>query len=79
MKVTTIILALAVGLIFGVAINNAATQSASEQVYAVCQQSRLSPTIDERGCADLQDQLHVEYLCDHNNNLESNHCWTETK
>lgn len=48
-------------------------------VYDICQQSRISPTIDERGCADLQDQLGYEYLCQANNMSVNNHCWVERK
>lgn len=49
----------------------------AELVYETCQQSRMSPTIDERGCADLQDQLGYEYLCKANNASADNVCWVE--
>lgn len=77
---TTIFLALVVGLMFGVAINNAATQNAKRQVYAVCNGARLEISgASEQACGDLQDRLGVEFLCDSNNSLTSNHCWTEAK
>lgn len=76
---TTILLSLLVGLVFGLAINQAATDSASAQVYAECQRSRLSVSITEKRCGELQDKYNIEFLCEANNNLESNHCWTEAK
>ncbi len=48
-------------------------------VYAICNESRISSTIDERGCADLQDQLNMEFLCMDNNTSPSNYCWVEAK
>lgn len=63
-----------------VAVHNSATTRAKvAMVYQVCNESRISPTIDERGCGDLQDQTHTEFLCDANNVLVSNHCWVEVK
>lgn len=48
-------------------------------VYQVCNESRISATISERGCADLQDQLHMEFLCEQANDRPDNHCWVENK
>jgi hypothetical protein len=48
-------------------------------VYQVCNESRMSATISERGCADLQDQLHLEFLCTQANDRPDNHCWVEVK
>lgn len=76
----TIFLALLVGLAFGHALNTAATQSAKAQVYAVCNSARLEVSgQSERQCGDLQDKLGVEFLCEANNALTTNHCWTEAK
>lgn len=77
---TTVILAVFVGLVFGLALNQAATNNAKRQVYAVCNSARLE--IDgrsEQACGDLQDKLGVEFLCENNNSLTTNHCWTEAK
>lgn len=51
----------------------------ADLVYRVCNESRMSLTIDERGCADLQDQTNTEFLCQQNNNDPANHCWVEEK
>lgn len=48
-------------------------------VYDICQQSRISPTISEDGCAQIQDALGYEYLCQANNASPDNHCWVERK
>lgn len=52
---------------------------AKQLVFNVCNESRISPTIDERGCADLQEQLNMEFLCDGNNTNVNTHCWVEVK
>ena len=49
----------------------------SDLVYAVCNESRMSPSIKEHGCAALQDQLHLEFLCQQNNTDPDTHCWVE--
>lgn len=48
-------------------------------VYQVCNESRISLSINERGCGDLQDQLHMEFVCEHNNTDPDNHCQVEEK
>lgn len=57
-----------------------ATNTKKALVFAVCQESRMEINgASEQTCGDLQDMLHVEYLCNERNNLMSNHCWTEAK
>jgi hypothetical protein len=51
----------------------------ADLVYQVCNESRMSETISERGCGDLQDQLHLEFLCKQANTRPDNHCWVENK
>jgi hypothetical protein len=51
----------------------------ADLVYEVCNESRISIAIKEDGCADLQDQLHMEFLCEQNNISPTNHCWVEEK
>lgn len=76
----TILLALLVGLAFGHALNNAATENAKREVYAVCNSARLEISgQSEQACGDLQDKLGIEYLCQERNDLPTNHCWTEAK
>lgn len=48
-------------------------------VYKVCNEARISPVIDERGCGDLQDSTHTEFLCASRDRLASTHCWVEDK
>lgn len=50
-----------------------------ETVYAVCNESRISPTITETECGQLQDKWGIEFLCQANNTDPQNHCWTEQK
>ena len=50
-----------------------------ETVYAVCNTSRISPTINETECGQLQDKWHIEFLCRDNNTDPNNVCWTEQK
>lgn len=71
-------LALTVGLVFGSAVNKVAYNSAAAEVYAACQASRMSATLSEKHCGELQDKYKIEYLCKQNNTLVSNHCWTES-
>lgn len=47
--------------------------------YHICNESRLSAEIKETECGNIQDELHTEFLCKANNNLESNFCWVEKK
>lgn len=56
---------------------NARKEAESHAIYQVCNQARISPTIDERGCADLQDVLHYKFLCADNNTNPTTHCWVE--
>lgn len=77
---TTIILTVFVGLGFFLLLNQAATNNAKREVYAVCNGARLG--IDgrsEQACGDLQDRLGIGFLCEANNPLDSNRCWTEAK
>lgn len=50
-----------------------------ETVYAVCNESRISLTITEKECGQLQDLWHIEFLCKANNTDPANVCWTEKK
>lgn len=77
MKVT-LILAVIVGIVFGLILNQAATDNAKRQVYAVCNSARLE--IDggsEQRCGDIQDRLGVEFLC--TDTSAGINCWTEAK
>lgn len=80
MKVTTVILAIGVGLIFGLALDRAATENAKKLVYNVCNDARLEVSGDsEEACGQVQDKYNIEFLCESNNWLASTHCWTEAK
>jgi len=48
-------------------------------VYAICNESRISATINETQCGDIQDSTQTEYLCKENNSLSTTYCWTEDK
>lgn len=56
-----------------------ATESAKRLVYSVCNDSRMSPTITEQQCGDLQDQTGTEFLCEEANTSPTNICWVEVK
>lgn len=78
-KLLTLGLIVLTGLALGMAVNREAVASAAQEVYAVCQASRMSATITEQHCADLQDKYDIEFLCEDANTLASNHCWVEVK
>lgn len=50
-----------------------------EQVYSVCQESRISDTIPEEYCAYAQDENGVEYICEQANKDPNNNCYIEVK
>lgn len=54
-------------------------QTRTDMVYAVCNQSRISPDISEAECGRLQDKWHREFLCQANNMDPKNICWVEVK
>jgi hypothetical protein len=56
-----------------------ATDQLKRDVYRVCNQSRISSTITEGSCADLQDATNTEFLCAENNTSPNNICWVEVK
>lgn len=66
-------------VVFAGFVNARAEESTNKHdyVYTVCNNSRLSPTINERECADLQAELDVEFICEQRNDLVTNTCWTE--
>jgi hypothetical protein len=78
MKIT-LLLALVIGLGIGYVINIHATEKAAFEVYTTCNESRMSDTINETKCGDLQDKYGIEFLCEQRNNLSTNTCWTEAK
>jgi hypothetical protein len=53
--------------------------SPKEVVYQMCQSSRMTDSVAEQTCADLQDHYNIEFLCEQNNKSSSNHCWVEEK
>jgi hypothetical protein len=67
--ITTVALALMVGLIIGGAINSAAAHAASAEVYNAC----TSGTI--QSCYQLETKYNIEFLC----NSSNTQCWTEVK
>ncbi len=67
------------GTSIGLVINNARSEAESRAVYKVCNESRISSTIDEKGCGELQDALHYEFLCETNNTNPATHCWVEKR
>lgn len=50
---------------------------AKSLVYHVCNESRISPTLNEHECGSLQDQYHLEFLCQQNNMMPNTYCWVE--
>jgi hypothetical protein len=62
-------LALMVGLIIGGAINSAATDTASAEVYGACTTGTM------QDCYKLQTKFNIEFLC----NSSNTQCWTEAK
>lgn len=75
-KLLTLSLALGVGLIIGLGINRAATQTASADVYAACMEAHYETDgASEQHCGDLQDKYNIEFLC----NQTGTECWTEAK
>lgn len=57
--------------------NYARTTITKQVVYDTCNQARMSLEITEHQCADLQAKYRIEFLCQENNRLPSNTCWTE--
>lgn len=49
------------------------------QVYSICNESRMSPVINETECGNAQDLTNTEFLCEQANTLPTNHCWVEEK
>lgn len=54
-------------------------QGTMDTVYTICNESRLSPTIHEEQCGNIQDATHTEFLCASNNTSPATHCWVEDK
>lgn len=49
-------------------------------VYAVCNNSRLVTNGQlEQACGDAQTASSTEFLCEHNNQDPTTHCWVELK
>jgi hypothetical protein len=49
-------------------------------VYAVCNNSRLVINGQlEQACGDAQTASSTEFVCDHNDQNPSTHCWVELK
>lgn len=64
-------------ILFITNVNQSRDTAHAQDVYSICEQSRLSATIDEQQCAAIQESTGFEYLCANNNNLSNNHCWVE--
>lgn len=73
--ILSIIAVLAGGIAWGVG----AQARTVQHVYNVCNASRISKTISEHDCGDLQDKTNTEFLCNANNDLSTNYCWVEVK
>jgi hypothetical protein len=67
--ITTVALALMVGLIIGGAINSAAAHAASAEVYNACTSGTM------QSCYQLESKYNIEFLC----NSSNTNCWTEVK
>ena len=52
---------------------------AKQEVYRVCNQSRISPSVTEAECAELQDKYNMRFICEERNAQPDNICWVETK
>jgi capsule polysaccharide export protein KpsE/RkpR len=49
-------------------------------VYSVCNSSRLVTNGQlEQACGNAQSVSDTEFICDHNNQDPSTHCWVELK
>lgn len=44
-------------------------------IYHVCNESRVSRTINEKECGELQDRFGKVFLCERHNMNVDNHCW----
>lgn len=72
------LVALSIVLIaFGYVITNTRQVTAREMIFNVCNQSRISATIKESQCADLQTSYGIEFLCSERNTNPATYCWTE--
>lgn len=78
MKSIIITLIVVVGLVCLANIGQADMQP-KQVVYDMCQASRISDTVSESTCGELQERYNAEYLCDQNNKNASTHCWVEMK
>jgi hypothetical protein len=50
-----------------------------QNVFDVCNDSRISKDISENNCGTLQDNYDMEFICKQNNNSVNNLCWVEYK
>lgn len=60
-------------------IKNVTEANIAQQVYDICNITRISPNITEEQCAYAQDVSNTEFLCEHANTSPDNHCWVEFK
>lgn len=74
-----LLLALAYGLGNAAGGASGSVTTAKQLVYSVCNESRISATINETQCGDMQDETNTEFLCEANNTSPINYCWVEVK
>lgn len=53
--------------------------TAAQEVFDICQASRIGNTQSEQRCGDVQDLYQYEYVCEQRNSSSANHCWVESK
>lgn len=78
MKVFTTVIIIAL-LVIVLKQGSLITQTRSDIVFSVCNQSRVSVEITETECGRLQDKWHREFLCQQANRDINNKCWVEVK
>lgn len=74
-----LLIALAYGLGNAAGGASGSVTTTKQLVYDVCNESRLSASINETQCGDMQDETNTEFLCEANNTSPTNYCWVEVK